>query len=45
MQAVKGKGQVNGAAVQAGDGVAASEQPGLTLSADEDIEALVFDLA
>lgn len=45
VQLVKGKGRVNDAAVQAGDGVAASEQPGLTLSAEEDIEALVFDLA
>lgn len=45
VQVIKGKGQVNGAAVQAGDGVAASEQPKLTLSSDEDIEALVFDLA
>lgn len=45
LQVVKGKGRVNDADVQAGDGVAASEQPGLTLAADEDIEALVFDLA
>lgn len=44
VQVVKGKGRVNDAEVQAGDGVAASEQPGLTLVADEDIEALVFDL-
>jgi quercetin 2,3-dioxygenase len=44
VQVVKGKGQVNGAAVGAGDGVAASDQPRLTLVADEDIEALVFDL-
>ena len=45
VQLVKGKGRVNDAAVQVGDGVAASEQPGLTLGADDDIEALVFDLA
>lgn len=45
VQLVKGKGCINEAQVQAGDGVAASEQPGLTLGADEDIEALVFDLA
>ena len=44
-QIVKGRGRVNEVAVAAGDGVAASEQPGLTLSADADLEALVFDLA
>ena len=45
VQLVKGKGRVNDAPVAAGDGVAASDQPSLTLGADEDIEALVFDLA
>jgi len=45
VQVVKGKGRVNDAAVQAGDGVAASEQRELALAADEDVEALIFDLA
>lgn len=45
VQMVKGQGCVNEAAVQAGDGVAVSEQPRLALVAEEDIEALVFDLA
>lgn len=45
VQVIKGRGRVNEAEVQAGDGVAASEQAKLTLSSDEDVEALVFDLA
>jgi quercetin 2,3-dioxygenase len=45
VQIVKGLGRVNDAEVRAGDGVAASELAGLTITAEADIEALVFDLA
>ena len=42
---MKGLGRVNDAEVRAGDGVAAGEPAGLTITAEVDIEALVFDLA
>lgn len=45
VQVVKGDLTINGKLVSAGDGVAVSQEPQLTLQADTDAEVLLFDLA
>lgn len=45
LQLVKGAVSVNGIALRAGDGAAASEENSLKISADEESEILLFDLA
>lgn len=44
VQAVSGEGTVNGTPVNAGDGVAVSDETLVTLESEEDFEALLFDL-
>lgn len=45
LQLARGRGRLNGLPVEAGDGVALSQEELLTLVADEPLEALLFDLA
>jgi redox-sensitive bicupin YhaK (pirin superfamily) len=45
LQVVKGELQVNGAALQAGDGVSVEGEPLLSLVANTDSELLLFDLS
>jgi redox-sensitive bicupin YhaK (pirin superfamily) len=45
LQVIKGAVSVNGATLRAGDGAAASEEASLTVSAGEDAEIMLFDLA
>jgi redox-sensitive bicupin YhaK (pirin superfamily) len=44
LQVARGAGTLNGVALEAGDGVAISEESRLELSATEPLEALLFDL-
>lgn len=44
LQLVRGKAILNGHPIAAGDGVAVSEESKLTLTANEPVEALLFDL-
>lgn len=45
VQLARGSGTVNGVALKAGDGAAISDESTLVLSAQEPLEALLFDLA
>ena len=45
VQIARGSGTLNGVALKAGDGAAVSDESTLVLSADEPVEALLFDLA
>lgn len=45
VQVAKGRVRVNGQALGAGDGASVEGEPALRIEADEDAEALVFDLA
>jgi redox-sensitive bicupin YhaK (pirin superfamily) len=45
VQVIKGAVNVNGAALRAGDGAAASKEPSLTINAGDDAEIMLFDLA
>ena len=45
LQVIKGTVNVNGTALRAGDGAAVSEEASLTISASEDAEIMLFDLA
>jgi redox-sensitive bicupin YhaK (pirin superfamily) len=45
VQVARGAVEVNGVALRAGDGLAASGEPKLAIAATEDAEILVFDLA
>ena len=45
LQVIKGTVNVNGTTLRAGDGAAASEEASLTISASEDAEIMLFDLA
>jgi len=45
LQVARGTLQVNGTALEAGDGAAITDEPGVELSAAADCEALLFDLA
>lgn len=45
VQVARGSGTLNGVKVKAGDGVALSEEQQVVLTAEEPIEALLFDLA
>jgi hypothetical protein len=45
LQVARGSGSLNGVELKAGDGVAVSEESRLVLSANEPLEALLFDLA
>ena len=45
LQVIKGAVDINGATLRAGDGAAASEESFLTVSAGEDAEIMLFDLA
>jgi redox-sensitive bicupin YhaK (pirin superfamily) len=45
LQLIKGAVNVNGTTLRAGDGAAVSEEASLTISASEDAEIMLFDLA
>lgn len=45
VQLARGSGTLNGVALKAGDGAAVSDESTLVLTADEPLEALLFDLA
>ena len=45
LQLARGKAVVNGQMLTAGDGVAATEEPSLTIEAEDNVEFLLFDLA
>lgn len=45
VQMVKGAATLNGVALGQGDGVALSEEPAVELTATEDVEVLLFDMA
>lgn len=45
VQVVRGRVRLNGELLAAGDGASLSEEPALSLAADEDAELIVFDLA
>lgn len=45
MQIVRGRGQIDGHKVQAGDGVAVTEVSRVVFNAEQDSELLIFDLA
>jgi len=45
VQIARGSGTLNGVALKAGDGAAVSDEGSLVLTADEPLEALLFDLA
>jgi redox-sensitive bicupin YhaK (pirin superfamily) len=45
VQLARGSGTLNGVALKAGDGAAVSDESTLVLTADEPVEALLFDLA